>query len=237
MRSTAALACRALPTARGLFLRGPGQTAPRLRASYVAIYTPRAPAPLAVPRLQHPPPARASVSSMASHKLELEVVDIHNPGQHNFILGHSHFIKTVEDLAEVMAGAGGGAKWGVAFCEASGDPQNEAMPGRKVRSDGNDAAMLELAKRNAMALGAGHTFVIFMDGIFPVAVLNAVKAVPEVCRVYCATANPVSVVVARLGEDRKGIMGVLDGLCPVDFETEGDKEKRKAFLRMIGYKR
>lgn len=170
-------------------------------------------------------------------KLELEVVDIDNPGGHNFILGHSHFIKTVEDLAEVMATAGGGAKWGLAFCEASGDPNNEAMPGRKVRFDGNDEAMTDLAKRNALALGAGHSFVIFMDGVFPVAVLNAVKAVPEVCRVYCATANPVAVVVAKLGDDKKGIMGVMDGLCPVGYETDSDKEKRKAFLRMIGYKR
>ncbi|KIY95947.1 hypothetical protein MNEG_12016 [Monoraphidium neglectum] len=170
-------------------------------------------------------------------KLELDVVDITNPGGHNFILGHSHFIKTVEDLSEVMASASGGAKWGVAFCEASGDPKDEKMPGRKVRYDGNDEAMTDLAKTNALALGAGHTFVIFMEGMFPVAVLDSIKAVPEVCRVYCATANPVSVVVAKMGNDKKGIMGVMDGLCPVDFETDSDKEKRKAFLRMIGYKR
>lgn len=180
---------------------------------------------------------RLSVRTMASgsKSLSFELVEIENPKELNFILGHAHFIKTVEDLYEALVQSSPSLKFGIAFNEAS--PGYEAMPGRKVRFDGNDDALIDLAKKNAMALGAGHTFIIFIDGGFPVNCLNAVKAVPEVCRVHCATANPTSVVLAKTSEDEKGIMGVIDGVVPTDFETDDDKKKRHDFLRMIGYKR
>jgi len=179
--------------------------------------------------------AGASKSTAFGKSLEFEVVEIENPKELNFILGHAHFIKTVEDVYEALIQSSPALKFGVAFNEAS--EGYEAMPGRKVRFDGNDATLIDLAKRNALALGAGHSFIIFMDGGFPVNCLDAVKAVPEVCRIHCATANPTAVIIAKLGEDRKGIMGVIDGVVPTDFETEDDKQKRHDFLRMIGYKR
>eukprot|EP00775_Hariotina_reticulata_P008643 gene8643-8824_t len=173
---------------------------------------------------------------MAANKgFELELIDIQNPKEYNFILGHAHFIKTVEDLYEALVQSSPSLKFGIAFNEAS--PGYEAMPGRKVRFDGNCDELIELAKGNAIALGAGHTFIIFIDGGFPVNCLNAIKAVPEVCRVHCATANPTSVIIAKKGEDAKGILGVIDGVVPTDFETDDDKKKRHEFLRMIGYKR
>jgi hypothetical protein len=175
------------------------------------------------------------MSTSAGKKLELEAVDIINPKEYNFILGHAHFIKTVEDLYEALVQSSTALKFGIAFNEAS--PGYEAMPGRKVRFDGNSDELIELAKTNAMALGAGHTFIVFLDGGFPVNCLNAVKAVPEVCRIHCATSNPTSVVVASTSEDAKGIIGIIDGVCPTDYETEDDKKKRYDFLRMIGYKR
>jgi uncharacterized protein len=160
--------------------------------------------------------------------MELLSVRIEKPETVNFILGQTHFIKTVEDVHEALVGAVPGIKFGLAFCEASGKCL--------VRCSGTDAAMLELAKKNALALGAGHSFIVFLgDGFFPVNVLNALKMVPEVCRIYCATANPTEVVIAQTDQGR-GIMGVVDGAPPKGVETEADVNWRKGFLRQIGYK-
>jgi len=160
--------------------------------------------------------------------MELLTVRIEKPEAVNFILGQTHFIKTVEDVHEALVGAVPGIKFGLAFCEASGKCL--------VRCSGTDAAMVELAKKNALALGAGHSFIVFLgEGFFPVNVLNALKAVPEVCRIFCATANPTEVVIARTGQGR-GILGVVDGESPKGAETEADVAWRKGFLRQIGYK-
>ena len=160
--------------------------------------------------------------------MDLTVVPIAKPDATNFIFGQSHFIKTVEDLHEALVGAVPGIRFGIAFCEASGK--------RLVRWSGNDEAALQLARDNALAIGAGHTFLIFLgDGFFPVNVLAAVRAVPEVCRIYCATANPVEVLVAQTSLGR-GIVGVVDGMPPAGFESDEDKRERHDLLRMIGYK-
>jgi uncharacterized protein len=160
--------------------------------------------------------------------LELKVVTIEKPEAVNFILGQAHFIKTVEDLHETLVTAVPGIKFGLAFCESSG----KAL----VRWSGTDDAMTDLAKKNAMALSAGHSFVIFLgEGFYPVNVLNAVKAVPEVARVFCATANPVEVIVAETAQGR-GILGVIDGVKTKGVEGEEDIAWRKEFLRTIGYK-
>jgi uncharacterized protein len=160
--------------------------------------------------------------------MQLKTVKIDKPEATNFILGQSHFIKTVEDLHETLAGAVPGIRFGLAFCEASGKCL--------VRFSGNDATMVALAKENARDIGAGHTFIIFLaDGFFPVNVLNAVKMVPEVCRIFCATANPTEVVVAET-EQGRGVVGVIDGARPKGVETEEDVAWRKGFLRQIGYK-
>ena len=160
--------------------------------------------------------------------MELSIVEIRKPEETNVILGVSHFIKTVEDLHEALVGAVPGIKFGLAFCEASGPCL--------VRWSGTDPEMVELAVANAQAIGAGHSFVVFLaPGFFPVNVLNAVKAVPEVCRVLCATANPVQVVIGETDQGR-GILGVVDGYSPKGVETEGDIADRKEFLRAIGYK-
>jgi uncharacterized protein len=159
--------------------------------------------------------------------MKTEVVKILNPEGLNLILGQSHFIKTVEDIYEVMAQVPN-AKFGLAFNEASG--------ACKVRKDGNDPDLLTLACENAMAIGAGHIFIIFMRDAYPISVLNALKAVPEVCRIYCATANPVEVVVAETGQGR-GILGVIDGVRPKGVEDTADMEWRRKLLRTIGYKR
>ncbi len=156
-----------------------------------------------------------------------EIVSIQKPEETNLILGHSHFIKTVEDLYEATADAGGGIRFGLAFCEASG-PQ-------LVRCAGNDEPLIELAQKNALAIGAGHCFVLFMEDGFPINILNNLKAVPEVCSIYCASANPVQVIVAETGQGR-GILGVIDGGPPLGIETEEDVQERKQFLRTIGYK-
>jgi adenosine/AMP kinase len=161
------------------------------------------------------------------HPMNLTTVPIDKPGDMNFILGHSHFIKTVEDLHEAIVQTNPSMKFGVAFCEASGPCL--------VRSSGNDPALVGLAEKNATAIGAGHTFIIFMDEGFPVNILNAIKNVSEVCRVFCATANPVQVVVAESDQGR-GILGVIDGFSPKGTETEHDVLTRKDFLRKIGYK-
>jgi len=160
--------------------------------------------------------------------MEISVVQIEKPEAVNFIFGQSHFIMTVEDLHEALVSAVPGIKFGLAFCEASGKCL--------VRFSGNDDAMTELAKKNALAVGAGHSFFIFLaEGFFPINVLNTVKNAPEVCRIYCATANPTGVVVANLGESR-AVLGVADGEKPKGIEGKADIEWRKNFLRQIGYK-
>jgi len=159
--------------------------------------------------------------------VQTELVAIRKPEDVNLILGQSHFIKTVEDLHEAMAGAGGGIKFGIGFNEASG--------ARLVRTSGNDPEMIELAQENIRAIGAGHAFIIFMRNGYPIQVLNAVKAVPEVCRIYCATANPVQVIVAVTDQGR-GILGVVDGEPPLGIETAEDVQERKKLLRTFGYK-
>ena len=160
--------------------------------------------------------------------MELMVVQIEKPEAVNLILGQSHFIKTVEDLYETLVGAVPGIKFGLAFCESS-DPA-------LVRASGTDDGLVELAERNAMALSAGHSFIIFLgEGFYPVNVLNAVKMVPEVCHIFCATANPVEVILAET-EQGRGILGVVDGIKTKGIETEEDVAQRKNFLRMIGYK-
>ncbi|MCK4315246.1 MAG: adenosine-specific kinase [Anaerolineae bacterium] len=160
--------------------------------------------------------------------MELMVVQIEKPEAVNLILGQSHFIKTVEDLYETLVGAVPGIKFGLAFCESSGPAL--------VRASGTDDGLVELAERNAMALSAGHSFIIFLgEGFYPVNVLNAVKMVPEVCHIFCATANPVEVILAET-EQGRGILGVVDGIKMKGIETEEDVAQRKNFLRMIGYK-
>jgi adenosine/AMP kinase len=159
--------------------------------------------------------------------LSWDVVSVDKPDDVNVVIGQAHFIKTVEDLHEAMVGVSPSLRFGLAFCEASGP--------RLVRRSGNDAELVELATRNALAIAAGHCFVIFLREGFPVNVLNPVKAVPEVCTIHCATANPVDIVVAvsPLG---RGIVGVIDGQTPVGVETEPDVAARRGLLREIGYK-
>jgi hypothetical protein len=159
--------------------------------------------------------------------MELKMISIENPDELNFILGHSHFIKTVEDIHEAIICTVPRAQFGVAFCEASGDCL--------IRHSGTDEALTGLAKKNAMALSAGHTFIVFMKDMFPVNILNTIKNVPEVARIHCATANPVQVILAETDQGR-GILGVIDGSSSKGIETEEDIKKRKGFLRMIGYK-
>jgi len=160
--------------------------------------------------------------------MEIHVVTIEKPEDVNFVLGQSHFIKTVEDLHEALVGAVPGIKFGVAFCEASGKCL--------VRWSGTDEEMVKLAKQNAMSIGAGHSFVVFLgQGYFPVNVLNAIKVVPEVARVFCATANPTQIIVAET-EQGRGILGVIDGSSPQGAEGEADIAWRRDLLRRIGYK-
>ncbi len=160
--------------------------------------------------------------------MNLFSVKIEKPDEINFILGQSHFIKTVEDIHEALVNTVPGIKFGVAFCEASGKCL--------VRWSGTDEEMMALARQNANAIGAGHSFIVFLaNGFYPVNVLNAIKSVPEVCRVFCATANPVEVLLAETGLGR-GILGVVDGSSPLGIEAEEDIAWRKDFLRMIGYK-
>ena len=161
--------------------------------------------------------------------MELKLIEIDKPEDMNFILGQSHFIKTVEDLHEALVQAVPGIKFGLAFCEASGVSL--------VRASGTDAALVELAKKNALNLGAGHSFMIFLGaGFYPINVLNAVKMAPEVCRIFCASSNPVQVVVAE-SEQGRGILGVIDGASPKGVEQDADRAWRHDLLRKIGYKR
>ena len=160
--------------------------------------------------------------------MNLTTVSIEKPAEMNFILGQSHFIKTIEDVHEAMVNSIPGIKFGLAFCEASGKCL--------VRSSGTDQELEILAQKNAMAIGAGHSFIIFLgEGYYPINILNALKMVPEVCRIFCATANPTQVCIAET-EQGRGIMGVIDGYSPSGIEDEAEVTWRKGFLRMIGYK-
>ena len=176
--------------------------------------------------LSHGPSApaygRANMTGM-----DLLVVPVDNPEGLNVIWGQSHFIKTVEDLHEALVGATPQIRFGIAFCEASGP--------RLVRCSGNDDGLVKLAADNALRVGAGHCFVVFLREAFPVNVLNAIKQVPEVCRIFCATSNPVSVVIGA-SEEARAILGVFDGSSPLGIETDADVAERKALLRSIGYK-
>ena len=160
-------------------------------------------------------------------KIDLHLVPVENPEELNLILGQSHFIKTVEDLHEALAGAVPGLRFAVAFCESSGP--------RLVRRSGNDDDLVALAVRNALSIGAGHSFIVFLRDGFPVNVLNQIKSVPEVCRIYCATANPVQAIVAETAAGR-GILGVVDGGSPLGVEGEADVQARTRLLRELGYK-
>jgi uncharacterized protein len=160
--------------------------------------------------------------------MEIQTVKIKKPEAINFILGQSHFIKTVEDMHEALVTAVPGIKFGLAFSEASGKCL--------IRWSGTDEAMIELAKTNALAIGAGHSFILFLgEGFYPINVLNSIKNLPEVARIFCATANPVEVLVAQT-EQGRGILGVVDGSSPQGVEDEEGITWRKGFLRMIGYK-
>jgi adenosine/AMP kinase len=160
--------------------------------------------------------------------VELKLTKIKKPDEVNLILGQSHFIKTVEDLYEVLVNNVPGIKFGLAFVESSG--------ACKVRSEGNDAELKELAAENALEIGAGHSFIIFLKNAYPINLLNAVKNVPEVCNIYCATANPASVIVAEAEDGSRGVLGVIDGLKPKGIESSTDIAWRHDFLRKLGYK-
>ena len=160
-------------------------------------------------------------------ELKTEIVQLPVPEGLNVIVGQSHFIKTVEDLAEIMVGSVPGAKYGLAF--------NEASPPCLVRTEGTDEALVKAAETCALAVGAGHTFYLILGNVFPINVLDRIKTCPEVCRVFCATANPVQVVVARTGQGG-GILGVIDGSAPAGVEGPDEKAARKGLLRRFGYK-
>lgn len=159
--------------------------------------------------------------------LKFKAVKIKKPAEVNVILGQSHFIKTVEDLYEVLVDNVPGIKFGLSFVESSG--------ACKIRSEGNDAELKKMAEDNALEIGAGHSFIIFIKNAYPINVLNAIKAMPEVCTIYCASANPVEVIIAET-ETGRGILGVIDGLKPKGIESGEDITWRKEFLRKIGYK-
>lgn len=159
--------------------------------------------------------------------MELKTVKIEKPEATNFILGQSHFIKTVEDIHEAIVQTNPQMKFGLGFCESSGPAL--------VRFTGNDDILIEMAKQNAFALACGHVFILFMEHGFPVNILNTIKNVPEVCHIYCATANPVEVIIAET-EQGRGILGVIDGIRTQGVETDEDIKGRKSLLRKIGYK-
>lgn len=160
--------------------------------------------------------------------MELKIVRMEFPEDANIIIGQTHFIKTAEDLYEVMISAVPGIKFGLAFNEASGPCL--------VRAEGNDSDLKNLAIKNVKAIGAGHVFIIVLKDAFPINVLNAIKNCPEICSIFCATANEVEVVIAQTDLGR-GVLGVIDGNSPKGVETDKDVQERKEFLRMIGYKR
>ena len=159
--------------------------------------------------------------------MEIKSVKIKIPDGANIILGQTHFIKTAEDLYEIIATAVPQAKFGIAFTEASGPCL--------IRKEGNDTELIDICVKNLQDIGAGHVFCIILKNAFPINILNAVKNCPEVCSVYCATANPVEVIIVETGQGR-GILGVIDGFSPKGVETDSDKAHRKEFLRKIGYK-
>ncbi|MET8424404.1 adenosine-specific kinase [Nocardia sp. NPDC059091] len=159
--------------------------------------------------------------------MELTAVPIENPDELNVIIGQSHFIKTVEDMHEALVGTGPQLRFGLAFCEASGP--------RLIRWSGNDDDLVDLATKNATALAAGHSFIVFLRDGYPVNVLNAIRHIPELCTIFCATANPVEVLIAETSLGR-GIIGVVDGAPPLGIETETDRTDRHHLLRAIGYK-
>ena len=159
--------------------------------------------------------------------LDLKVVKIKKPDDVNVILGQSHFIKTVEDLYEVLVNNVPGIKFGLSFVESSG--------ACKIRSEGNDPELKKIAQDNALEIGAGHSFLVFIKNAYPINVLNAIKAIPEVCTIYCASANPVEVIIVE-SQTGRGILGVIDGLKPKGIESNEDIVWRKDFLRKVGYK-
>jgi len=163
--------------------------------------------------------------------LRIIIADIEKPDDINFILGQTHFIKSVEDIYEAMVNSVPNARFGIAFCEASG--------ACKIRSEGNDPELKKLAEKNALNIGAGHSFIVFMKDCFPLNVLNTIQSLPEVCNIFCATANPTKVVIAESKQgDKKGrgILGVIDGFTPAGIENKDDIAWRKKFLRDIKYK-
>ena len=163
--------------------------------------------------------------------IELKTVEIEKPADMNFILGQSHFIKTVEDIYEVMVNSVPNSKFGIAFCEASGSC--------KIRSEGNDSELKKLAEKNAEKISAGHSFIIFMKDCYPLNVINSIKNLPEVCSIFCATANPTKVVIVESKQNREkgcGILGVIDGYSPKGVENKEEIAWRKKLLRDIGYK-
>jgi len=160
--------------------------------------------------------------------MKFDAVEVEKPADVNVIVGQTHFIKSVEDIYEALVSAVPGIRFGVAFCEASGDCL--------IRSDGTDHELVSLAEKNMQKIGAGHSFIVFLRGAYPLNVLNQLKMVPEVCGIFAATANPLKVLTLETGGGR-GIIGVVDGSLPKGIESEKDKEKRKKFLRDLGYKR
>lgn len=165
---------------------------------------------------------------MSSDDIKLKSVRIEIPEGLNIVFGHSHFIKTVEDLYETLVASSLSLKFGIAFCEASQQ--------RLIRSDGNDNELIKLAEQTAFDIACGHSFVIFLKDGFPISVLNQIKNVPEVCSIFCATANPLEVIVVETKQGR-GVMGVIDGETPLGIETDDDRAARIEFLQKIGYKR
>ena len=158
---------------------------------------------------------------------DIKIVTIDKPEDMNFILGQSHFIKTVEDVHEALTGAVPGIQFGLAFCEASGP--------RLIRWTGTEESCIELARKNAQAIAAGHSFILFLKNVFPINVLNAIQGVQEVCHIFCATANPAQVLIAET-EMGRAILGVVDGGVPLGVEGEQEISERKAMLRKFGYK-
>jgi len=159
--------------------------------------------------------------------MDIQPIKLDIPENSNLILGQTHFIKTVEDLYEIMVGISGQVKFGLAFCEASGPCL--------IRVAGNDQSLQDIAVKNAQAIAAGHSFILLMKDAFPINFLNAIQQCPEVCNIYCATANPVEVIVAKT-EQGAGILGVIDGFSPKGVESSEDVQARRSFLRQIGYK-
>jgi uncharacterized protein len=160
--------------------------------------------------------------------MNLVTVQLDVPAESNVILGQAHFIKTAEDLAEIVATTAPAAKFGLAFCEASGPCL--------IRSEGNDPALISAAVDNAERVASGHTFFVILKGAYPISLLNAVKQCPEVCHIFCATANPVQVIVGQ-GEQGRAILGVVDGWAPRGVEDEAARTQRRQLLRQLGYKR